>query len=77
MPTDTLSQYIRAAEHNAIERDINRYLASGKPIIVIPRGQSGTPDGLYGAMGHNIRSRAKQKKLYDDIPESDDTEEMT
>lgn len=71
---NTTDNYIRRIEHEAIASHISDYLARGKTIEVVARGVSGMSDGLYGAMGKQIRKTTKQKanKLYDDQP---DTEE--
>lgn len=75
---NTTDNYIRRIEHEAIASQIADYLARGKTIEVVARGVSGMTDGLFGAMGQQIRksmrTAAAAKKLYDDQPDTEESE---
>lgn len=70
MPT-TLEAYIRAAEHDALDQQLQQYLASGGVIERLPFGASGSLDGLYGAVGRTIRNSAKASRKHLDDDDSD------
>lgn len=63
----------KQAEHAEIDRQLSTFLASGKTITVIPFGQSGTIDGIYGALAKRVtkNKRISVAKLYDDNPEDE------
>lgn len=63
----------KQSEHAEIERHIREFLASGKTITVIPIGQSGTLDGVYGSLAARITKNKRNKvaKMYDDNPEDE------
>lgn len=63
----------KQAEHAEIDRHLSNFLASGKTITVIPTGQSGTIDGVYGALAKRVtkNKRSRTAKLYDDNPEDE------
>ena len=63
-------------EHDEIRQLTDDFLSSGGSIQVIPRGVSGTQDGLFGytARHLNKKQKAAQRKLYDEST-ADETEE--
>jgi len=75
MPNAT-DDYIRQHDHETINAQLQEYLQRGGTIETIPRGVSGMQDGLYGAMGRQIRNsmKASTKKLYDDVPDQEEIE---
>jgi len=75
MPNAT-DDYIRQRDHETINAHLQDYLARGGQIETIPRGVSAMSDGLYGAMGRQIRKSMKSSnaKLYDDVPDTEEGE---
>lgn len=61
--------YTRQPEHDAIESEIEAFTRRGGKIQSIPRGVSGTSDGLYGSMAHRLRKTKKPR-----IPDFPDEE---
>lgn len=64
-----LLSYTRQSEHDAIESEIREFTERGGKIQSIPRGVSGTSDGLYGSMAHRFRKTKKPR-----IPDFPDEE---